>query len=154
MRDYSVFRVLLLFLASPIPGPAQTEMILLIPDADSFVRSFAPTNNYGAGGALSVSGPAAVNSLGEQNGLFDSLICFSTSNVVGSFDSALGGSDWIVAGATLALTEMAAPDNAIFNRGIGAFEVRWIASDNWIEGTGKPTYPRPTVLAGRICRSC
>jgi len=35
-------------------GATQTAMVSVVPDADSFLRSFAPTNNYGAGGALSV----------------------------------------------------------------------------------------------------
>jgi hypothetical protein len=36
---------------------------------------------------------------------------------------------------------MAAPDNAIFNRGVGAFEARWQAIDGWLEGTGTPKTP-------------
>jgi hypothetical protein len=41
----------------------------------------------------------------------------------------------------LVLTETAAPDNAIFNRGVGAFEVWVQRADDWIEGTGKPNAP-------------
>jgi hypothetical protein len=120
---------------------AQTATVSVATDADSFVRSFAPTSNYGAAGALSVSGAAAVNALGAQNGLFDTLIRFPASNVVAFLDGALGAQDWIITEARLAVTEMAVPDNAIFNRGVGAFEIRWIASDGWIEGTGTPKTP-------------
>jgi hypothetical protein len=134
-------------LCSRQTGVTQTAMVSVVPDADSFLRSFAPTNNYGAGGALSVSGPAAVNGSGDQNGLFDSLIRFSMSNVVASLDNALGEHDWVVTQARLVLTEIAVPDNAIFNRGVGAFEVRWIASDGWTEGTGKPVTPTTDGVA-------
>src|SRR6266850_1802416 len=113
-------------LCSRETGATQTVMVSVVPDADSFLRSFAPTNNYGAGGALSVSGSAAVNGSGYQNGLFDSLLRFPMSNVVASLDSALGEHDWVITQARLVLTEMAVPDNALFNRGVGAFEVRWI----------------------------
>lgn len=130
---------LLLFAGSKNANWAATLSVL--PDADSFVRSFAPASNYGAGGALAVSGTAAVNGFGVQNGLFDSLMRFQMSNVVASLDDALVGHDWVLTGARLVVTEMAAPDNAIFNRGVGAFEVRWQAADNWLEGTGTPKAP-------------
>src|SRR6266481_5222319 len=110
------------------------------PDADSFVRSQAPTSNYGEGGALSVSGAAAVNGSGQQNGAFDTLLRFPMSDAVATLDAALG-QDWIVTGARLVVTEMAIPDNAIFNRGVGQFEIRCIGSDSWIEGSGKPNAP-------------
>jgi len=53
----------------------------------------------------------------------------------------LGEKDWIITSTEMFLTEMAAPDNAIFNRGVGVFEIRWIVSDEWVEGTGKPNMP-------------
>lgn len=125
-------------LSIPMQGRAATLSVL--PDADAFVRSMAPSSNFGGGGALSVSGAAAVNGSGEQNGLFDTLMRFSMSNVVSELNEGLGD-DWIVTGIRLVVTEMATPDNAIFNIGIGRFEVRWIASDNWSEGSGKPNAP-------------
>jgi hypothetical protein len=122
-------------------SPAQTIEIVLAPAADAFVRSSAPTNNYGAAGALAVSGSAAVNALGRQNGLFDTLIRFSTSALAGSLDAALGTNAWQITGATLRLTEVGAPVNAIFNRGVGTFEVRWVAASTWLEGSGNPNAP-------------
>src|SRR5215467_6611174 len=80
-------------------GSGRAATVSVLPDADSFVRSFAPTNNYGAAGALSVSGSAAVNGSGDQNGLFDTVMRFPMSNVVASLDSALGNHDWIIVGA-------------------------------------------------------
>src|SRR5262249_23507876 len=116
-------------------------IVSLSPGADSFIRSEAPASNYGAAGALSVSGAAAVNGSGIQNGSFDSLMRFSTTDALLALDAAFACHDWVITRVTLFLTEMAAPDNAIFNRGIGAFEVRWQAADGWIEGTGRPMAP-------------
>jgi hypothetical protein len=47
----------------------------------------------------------------------------------------------LVLRATLKLTEMGAPPSPVFNRGVGVFEIRWLASDSWIEGTGIPATP-------------
>jgi len=55
--------------------------------------------------------------------------------------SAFGTQSWVITKVRLIANEMAAPDNAVFNRGVGAFEVRWLASNAWIEGTGKPSAP-------------
>lgn len=109
--------------------------------ADAFVCAAAPTLNYGKAGALSVSGPAAANSLGATNGVFDSFIRFNTAALVTNFDSAFGSNNWAISRATLLVTEVGAPANPMFNRGTGAFEIRWIAHDNWIEGTGTPSLP-------------
>jgi len=130
-----------LTLAAQLACVAQTIKVSVTPSADAFVRSLAPGNNYGAAGALSVSGSEAVNGSGQTNGLFDTLIRFPMSNVVAAAAAAFGTSGWVVAGATLTLNEVAAPNNPIFDRGVGAFEIRWIASDTWVEGTGKPTTP-------------
>jgi hypothetical protein len=126
-----------------LPGlaGAQTAVVSNVPDADAFVRSLAPTSNYGAAGALAVSGSAAVNGSGVQNGLFDSLMRFPMSNAVAAFDGALGAGNWTVTASRLIVNENASPDNAIFNRGVGAFEIYWMSSDNWIEGTGIPRAP-------------
>jgi hypothetical protein len=66
---------------------------------------------------------------------------FPMSNVVAVLDEGLGGHDWILTDAQLVVTEMSAPDNAIFNGGVGAFEIRWLEHDTWAEGTGKPMAP-------------
>ena len=124
----------------------QSVTASIVPDADSFVRAAAPSNNYGAAGALSVSGIAGTNGAGDLNGAADSLMRISLSNVVTSFSNALG-SDWILTGVGLLLTELAVPDNAIFSRGVGAFEIRWVANDLWLEGTGKPMSPTTDGVA-------
>jgi hypothetical protein len=119
----------------------QTTNVTVTPIADAFVRSVAPGSNYGAAGSLSVSGPAAVNGSGQQNGLLDSLIRFPMSNVVAAAAGVFGTNAWVVTGATLIVTEVGAPNNAVFNRGVGAFEIRWLASDTWVEGAGTPNTP-------------
>ncbi|HVM47875.1 MAG TPA: hypothetical protein VMU04_07600 [Candidatus Acidoferrum sp.] len=119
----------------------QDTNVAVTPDADSFVRSLAPDDNYGAAGALSVSGSAATNSMGQQNGLFDTLVRFPMWDLAASLNATFGSNGWVVTGLALNLTENATPNNAIFNRGIGAFEVRWIASNGWIEGSGNPRQP-------------
>jgi hypothetical protein len=120
---------------------AQTATVSVVPEADAFVRSADPSGNYGGAGAISVSGSTAVNGSNQPNGAFDSLVRFSMGDVVASLDSALGTHDWLVLRASLKLTEMGAPPSPIFNRGVGIFEIRWLASDSWIEGTGIPVAP-------------
>ncbi|HNQ74069.1 MAG TPA: hypothetical protein PKN95_10765 [Verrucomicrobiota bacterium] len=113
---------------------------------DSFVRAASPASNYGGAGALSVSGASAVNGAGVTNGAFDSFIRFNTAGAVSNFNSLFGTNNWVLNGARLRVTETAAPNNALFNRGTGAFEIRWIANDNWIEGTGNPNNPAATGI--------
>jgi hypothetical protein len=115
--------------------------------ADSFVRSNAPTLNYGGAGALSVSGTGAVNVSGVTNGAFDSFIRFNTFLLASNFNALYGTNNWSVTGAKLRVTEIGAPAQTLFNRGVGAFEIRWIANDNWIEGTGNPGTPTNNGIA-------
>ena len=114
---------------------------------DSFVRAAAPGFNYGAAGALSVSGPNAVNGSGVANGVFDSLIRFNTAALVTNFNSIFGTDNWAINGAKLRVTELGAPANPLFNRGTGSFEIRWIANDDWVEGTGTPNAPTNNGIA-------
>src|SRR3954451_7188343 len=95
----------------------QTVTISVSPSADAFVSSLGPSNNFGGAGAITVSGLAAVNELGEQNGLYDSLLRFPMSNFVASADAALGTHQWLITRATLHAYEMGAPPNPVFNRG-------------------------------------
>jgi hypothetical protein len=112
-----------------------------IPDADAFVRALAPTLNYGGGGALSISG-ANPQTGNPTNGAFDTFMRFNTGAMVSNFNSAFGSNNWVITSATLTLTENPNPGNPVFNYGTGAFEIRWIADDNWIEGTGTPMNPQ------------
>jgi hypothetical protein len=108
---------------------------------DAFVRAAVVNSNYGGAGALSVSGPLAVNGAGFTNGAYDTFIRFNTGAMVSNFNSLFGTNNWVINNAKLRVTETGAPANTNFNRGAGSFEIRWIANDNWIEGTGMPNAP-------------
>jgi len=131
----------LLLLALFLWHNAQAASVTITPDADTFIRSATPTNNFGGAGAIAVSGSAALNENNQQNGLFDSLLRFSMTNVVASLDMSLGSHDWLIYRARLHLTEVGAPVSSIFNRGVGVFEIRRLASNEWVEGTGIPIEP-------------
>jgi hypothetical protein len=108
---------------------------------DAFVRSNAPTANYGAAGSLTVSGVTATNSQGTVNGIADSFVRFNTAALVTSLDSQFGPGNWLINGVSLRVIEVGAPNNNIFTRGQGAFSVSWISNDDWTEGTGMPMAP-------------
>ena len=133
---------LAVFTLLPHQGAAQTTNVLLNPEADAFVREAAPTNNYGRAGSLSVSGIGATNGLGVPGGRADTLARFELNEIVAALDGTFGNHDWFIASAVLRLYELGAPNNALFNRGIGSFQIRWLPSgNNWLEGTGSPSAP-------------
>jgi hypothetical protein len=133
---------LILWSSIIMAGSTRAAFFTNSPDADAFVRAAATNSNYGAAGALSVSGANATNSSGViVNGAFDSFIRFNTAAMATNFNAVFGANNWAVSGARLVVTEIGAPPQTIFNRGKGAFEIRWIANTNWIEGTGTPMIP-------------
>lgn len=111
--------------------------------ADAFVRSLGSnvSSNFGGAGALEVSGTIATNNTGVQQGAFDSFLRFNISSMAATFNTSFGAGSWTITNANLKVTEVGAPSNAIFNRGVGQFEVQWIAIDAWLEGTGMPNAP-------------
>jgi hypothetical protein len=122
-------------------GSVKALVFTNTPSADSFVRSSAPTLNYGIAGSVSVSGSAATNASGTVNGIADSFVRFNTAAMVATFNSTFGPNNWVINGVTLKLSEQGAPPNNIFTRGVGSFEIRWIANDDWTEGLGSPQVP-------------
>src|SRR5882724_6780844 len=106
------------------------------PVADTFVRSLDPTHNYGGAGALSVSGSIATNVIGNQAGLLDSFMRFDISVVATNFNSICGTGRWAIGKVTLIVFEQTDVNNTDFNGGVGPFEIRWIATNTWTEGTG------------------
>jgi hypothetical protein len=141
----------------------QTTNIILTPVADAFVRAAAPTLNYGSGGGLAVAGASATNAFGTQNGAFDTFIRYSLAGVPEALDAALGTNQWALSGLRLHLQEVGTPTETMFNRGLGVFEIRWIVSDSWLEGSGKPAFPtsdgvvyqdEPSVLSPQLDVSC
>jgi hypothetical protein len=137
----------LVVVSSAVPGFCVPIAVAINPTADAFVRSLDPNHNYGAAGALSVSGSAAVNGSGQQMGLLDSFMRLNTAGPVSAFDTAFGASNWAIQSVVLKLTEQAAPNNPVFNRGVGSFEVRWIGTDSWSEGTGDNKSPTTDGIA-------
>jgi hypothetical protein len=111
------------------------------PVADTFVRSLDPTHNYGGAGALSVSGSIATNVIGQQAGLLDSFMRFDVSGVASNFNSVFGVGHWGISSVSLVVFEQTDVNNTDFNGGVGPFEIRWIATNTWTEGTGKPNNP-------------
>lgn len=127
-----LLRSTVIFLAGPLSLSAQVTASST-PVADTFVRSAAPTQNFGSMGALSVSGTIATNAAGVQQGAFDSFLRFDISTAATTFNTSFGVGNWTITSANLKLTEVGAPANSIFNRGVGSFEVQWIANDSWSE---------------------
>jgi hypothetical protein len=138
--------VLLFVLSVALAGSTRAAVFTNAVSVDAFVRAAAPALNYGAAGALSVSGANAVNGSGISNGVFDAFIRFNTSDLLTNFNSLFGSNNWVINDARLRVTETGAPNNSLFNRGTGAFEIRWIANDTWIEGTGTPNSPSATGI--------
>jgi hypothetical protein len=138
MKGRFLIAGLWLFAASSV-----TAQIFLTnyPVANTFVRSQDPTHNYGGAGALSVSGPIATNIIGQQAGLLDSFMRFDVSGIASNFNGIHGTGRWEISKAVLVVFEQTDANNTVFNGGVGPFEIRWIATNNWTEGTGKPNNP-------------
>lgn len=126
---------------------AQTATVSVNPSTDSFVTMQNPTLNYGLAGALNVSGADATNNAGQTNGIFASLMRFPLTNALATFNTQLGDNAWTLTGVALQVNENGMPDNALFSRGIGTFEIDAVASDSWIEGTGIPRTPTTDGVA-------
>lgn len=122
-------------------GLLAIEVFTVAPVQDAFVRASQPGLNYGAAGALAVAGADAVNGGGQPQGRFDTMIQFDTAPMVGAFDTAYGPGNWQVTSAMLRVVEVGAPNNPMFNRGAGQFEILWFSEDDWVEGPGKPNAP-------------
>ena len=149
MRGFAMFKsVVCLALCSWLTGSDSVLAQITVtnaPTQDSFVRSLDPTHNYGAAGALAVSGSIATNSSGINNGLLDSFLQFNVSGAVSSFNTAFGVGQWTITGITLGVMAQP-PNNTIFNYSSGAFAVNWMANNAWTEGIGTPASPTSTGI--------
>lgn len=108
---------------------------------DTFERQSAPEATYGSAGALNVSGPQARNGSNQLVGKTDTWMKFDPIPAIVQFDSVYGPGNWVIVSATLSLHEDNAPNHPIFGVGSGTFEIRWLASDNWSQGNGRPNSP-------------
>jgi len=73
--------------------------------------------------------------------LLDSFMLFDGSGVASNFNSIYGAGRWGISSVILVLFEQTDVNNTDFNGGVGPFEIRWIATNTWTEGTGKPNNP-------------
>ncbi len=132
----------LLVMATPSLGD---ETIAVTAFRDAFVREEDPSSNFGGGGLLCAAGEDSVNGVGQPRGRFDSVIVFDLSSAVASFDSSFGAQQWVITDVVFQVAQVVAPDNPLFPRGIGSFQVLWLSEDTWTEGTGTPNAPTQGV---------
>lgn len=134
--------LLSLLIVTKVSAIAQITNFTIQAEADAFVRAASPDENYGRAGNLSVAGTEALNGFGAPGGRTESLARFETANLVAGLDSFYGNHDWFIAEAVIRAYEMAAPNNAIFSRGLGAFAITALSKGaDWIEGSGSPNAP-------------
>jgi hypothetical protein len=144
MRGFTMFKgVVSLAVCSWLAGAGNVLAQIAVtnnPTQDAFVRSMNSTNNYGAAGALSVSGSTATNSTGSPGGLLDSFLQFNVSSDITNFNGTFGVGQWAISSVTLGVTAQS-PNNVVFNYGVGQFAVNWLGNNSWQEGTGTPSSP-------------
>ncbi|NQT52356.1 PEP-CTERM sorting domain-containing protein [bacterium] len=103
---------------------------------DAFVWEDSASSSHGRAGALAVAGSTATNAAGAAQGIYDSFVKFDASALTAAMDAEFGAGRWAVRDATLSVVEDGDPRNSRFNRGAGAFEIRWLFDDSWVEGSG------------------
>ncbi|MBK8038357.1 MAG: DNRLRE domain-containing protein [Verrucomicrobiaceae bacterium] len=96
---------------------------------DAYLRAAAAASNFGASGALVVSGSGVANT----NGPFASLLKFDLATAKTTFDAAYGVGGWTLDSLQLQLTA-ATPNNLTFNaNAAGLVLIEWLADDTWLE---------------------
>src|SRR5881396_864534 len=128
-----------LLLSVLVSSAAQAASFTSNPIADAFVTTGSngslSGNNYGGAGAIAVSAP------GLPQGELQSVLRFDLSGAASSFDTIFGAGQWSLQSAVLQLTATP-PNNPVFNaQAAGSFQVSWMQSDSWTEGTGTPGSP-------------
>lgn len=124
----------LTFLIAAVSANAATT-ITLRPSAttpesgDTYLRAAAATSNFGAAGALVISGSGPGNTKGE----FSSILKFDLSSVTAAFDASYGVGNWTLDSIRLEVTAVE-PNNVNFNaNSAGNINVDWLATDSWLE---------------------
>lgn len=96
---------------------------------DAYLRAAAAASNFGASGALVVSGSGTANTLGQ----FASLLKFDLATAKTTFDAAYGVGGWTLDSLQIRLTA-ATPLNGTFNaNAAGLVLIEWLADDTWLE---------------------
>ena len=118
-----------------VAGSSRAAEVTAVPSADTFVAAAEPTYNYGAAGAVEVSGA------GTPSGQFQGLVRFDPAEAKARFDAQFGAGGWKLDSATLRLST-SNPNNTLFNpNAAGSITVSWMQNDAWVEGTGGPITP-------------
>jgi hypothetical protein len=119
-----------------VPCLEASTTLTIVSTKDAFTDAAQPNSNFGGAGALNISGS------NTTKGASDTFITFNVSSLISSFNSTYGVGGWTITNASLLLTEKTSPGNAIFNTNAsGNFEIRWLASDGYTQGTGNPGTP-------------
>jgi hypothetical protein len=139
---------LLLMAALPASLYAQSTILSQVVQADTYVSSGQPTQNFGTMGAMEIAVPTAAQSRTEE-----SLIRFNTATEEAAFNADYGAGNWAVTSVTLTLysnfaTAGEQPGNSSFNQiAAGGFELDWLSNNSWSE-TGITWNTLPSVLPG------
>ena len=141
MRQQSLVNLSIAWIAALAAPPAFGETISLPAARDGFVREQAPTLNYGGAGNLCVAGVDSQNAAEEPRGRFDSLIEFDTAATVATLNATYGVNGWTIDALQLRVSELGAPQNPIFPRGVGTARCTWLPGATFTEGIGTPNAP-------------
>jgi hypothetical protein len=131
-------------------GPASAQVTFTtMTSADAFLATGSTNNpigsdltdlNFGGAGTLGIA-PAS-----SAKGEFQSVIRFDLSGATNLFQANYG-TNWTIANISLELTSNygtggVQPNNPIFNViSGGKFVIEWLAHDDWVEGSGRPSFP-------------
>jgi len=130
------------------PGVSRADSVYTVNTSvkDAFLANGSAANpgcntncanlNFGSAGTLAIA-PAS-----SLKGQFDSVVQWNTAGAAAQFDSVFGAGNWQITKIALNLAsnfgdQGEQPNNGNFNTiNAGQFNVQWISTDDWIEGTG------------------
>jgi hypothetical protein len=130
--DRNLTLTLLFTSALPLTLPAQSTTLNQLVEANTYVSSGQPNQNFGTLAAMEIAGPTAA-----QNRTEETLLQFNTASMESSFNADYGAGDWEVTDVTLSLfsnvsTDGTQPNNSSFNKiAPGGFELDWLSDNNW-----------------------
>jgi hypothetical protein len=143
------FQIAILFAAAlPLSVAAQSMTVSQNVQADTYVSSGQPDNNFGTFGGMEIASPTAAQPRTEE-----SLVRFDTANIQSAFNAAYGAGNWMITGVTLTqysnfATGGVQPGNSSFNViAPGGFELDWLSNNSWNE-TGITWNTLSSVLPG------
>jgi len=93
-----------------------------------------------SGGAVGVQGATAPSNLGTPAGAANVSFKFNIGTFVDSLNTTYGAGNWTVSNIQLKFQYTLYANNSRFGAGAGAFDIYWVANDNWAQGTATPAY--------------